>query len=367
MTHPRRRHGEGSLYRTGGRWIAAVSLGMVGGKRRRKYFTGATAGEARDARRAWQQARGDLLDPRADQLTLSDVLEPWGAEYRQTLKAESTWAPSYEPKVRLYIVPRLGSIRLAVLSSALVLQAFEGLTPNTRRVCIRLVRSAVAYAVDRGWLLRNPIASLRAPRLARTPIRREWWTGDQIRAFLTATQDDEMHPLWVVLAKGGLRVSEALGLTRFDLKGNVLMVREQRARRGKGTTDLKTLASHRSFPVDEELVAALQAAPGETLLFPWTRRAVYGRLATAIRKAGLPRLDVHGLRHSCATHLLKSGVHSYVVAQRLGHSEAMLLQTYAHADAEEQAAAAAVAFGSANEQPTVAPPHALHNTYRNGS
>jgi integrase len=46
---------------------------------------------------------------------------------------------------------------------------------------------------------------------------------------------------------------------------------------------------------------------------------------------GLPRIPLHGLRHSWATLTLESGVHPVIVQERLGHSTiAVTLGIYSH-------------------------------------
>jgi integrase len=50
-----------------------------------------------------------------------------------------------------------------------------------------------------------------------------------------------------------------------------------------------------------------------------------------IRKAGLPHIRLHDLRHTHATLLLKAGVHPKIVSERLGHANiGITLDTYSH-------------------------------------
>jgi integrase len=50
-----------------------------------------------------------------------------------------------------------------------------------------------------------------------------------------------------------------------------------------------------------------------------------------VRKAGLPHLSLHGLRHAFATHMLSLGVNPKVVSEWLGHSSiAVTMDTYSH-------------------------------------
>jgi integrase len=50
-----------------------------------------------------------------------------------------------------------------------------------------------------------------------------------------------------------------------------------------------------------------------------------------LKKAGLPKIRFHDLRHTCATLLLGRGVHPKLVQEHLGHATiAMTLDTYSH-------------------------------------
>ena len=50
-----------------------------------------------------------------------------------------------------------------------------------------------------------------------------------------------------------------------------------------------------------------------------------------LKKAGLPEIRFHDLRHTCATLLLGRGVHPKLVQELLGHATiAMTLDTYSH-------------------------------------
>jgi integrase len=52
----------------------------------------------------------------------------------------------------------------------------------------------------------------------------------------------------------------------------------------------------------------------------------------ATEAAGLPTIELHGLRHTHASMLLRAGVPITAVAQRLGHEDpSITLSTYAHA------------------------------------
>ena len=59
-----------------------------------------------------------------------------------------------------------------------------------------------------------------------------------------------------------------------------------------------------------------------------------------LMRAGLPRIRFHDLRHTCATLLLRRGVHPKVVSELLGHSTIqMTLNRYSHVVPDMQQAA----------------------------
>jgi integrase len=65
------------------------------------------------------------------------------------------------------------------------------------------------------------------------------------------------------------------------------------------------------------------------------------RTASLVRHLGLPKLTVHGFRHSHASLMLQAGVHPKVVSERLGHASiAITLDTYSHSIPAMQSEAA---------------------------
>lgn len=58
---------------------------------------------------------------------------------------------------------------------------------------------------------------------------------------------------------------------------------------------------------------------------------MYREFKSIIKKAGLPDIRFHDLRHTAATLMLQQGVHPKIVQERLGHSDISLtLNIYSH-------------------------------------
>jgi integrase len=70
-------------------------------------------------------------------------------------------------------------------------------------------------------------------------------------------------------------------------------------------------------------------------------RNMYREFKSIIKKADLPDIRFHDLRHTTATLMLQQGIHPKVVQERLGHSNISLtLNTYSHVLPSMQDAAA---------------------------
>ena len=110
--------------------------------------------------------------------------------------------------------------------------------------------------------------------------------------------------------------------------------------RGSGVDALR---NHRTRQLEERLVAG-PAWRDEDLVFSTISAgrsaAITCLVATsrALKRAGLPRIRFHDLRHTCATLLLRRGVHPKVVSELLGHSTVtMTLDRYSHVLPDMQA------------------------------
>ena len=69
-------------------------------------------------------------------------------------------------------------------------------------------------------------------------------------------------------------------------------------------------------------------------------------LRQAVKKAVLPAIRLHDLRHTHATLALQAGIHPKVVSERLGHANSSItLDTYSHAIPAMQEEAAVLIAG----------------------
>jgi integrase len=152
-----------------------------------------------------------------------------------------------------------------------------------------------------------------------------------------------------------------------DLDGGSLQVRRtlQRTAEGPRWDDAKTAHSRRRIALPELAIAALrshrvrQAQEQVQLGEAWRdhdfvftdaaggRLSIYyfdtgGWFGKVVKRAGLPMIRFHDLRHTAATLLLEQGVNPKVVSEMLGHkSVAVTLALYGHVTPHMQREAAA--------------------------
>jgi site-specific recombinase XerD len=156
-------------------------------------------------------------------------------------------------------------------------------------------------------------------------------TRDQVVRFLKSVPDLEMRTIFITIYAAGLRISEAVALTKKDIDSDRMVIV---VRQGKGRKDRYVMLSDQLLSI---LRAHWKRARLQRLLFPGpdperpiTTRSVQRACREAVRAAGLDAsVTVHTLRHCFATHLLEQGVDIRVIQDLLGHRHIMSTTKYA--------------------------------------
>lgn len=206
------------------------------------------------------------------------------------------------------------------------------------------LKGAILDAVDDGLITKDPtrkaIIKGKAPRAKKPKYLNQF----ELHKLLEALElGEEANWDWLILliAKTGLRFSEALALTPsdFDFSRQTLSVSKTwDYKSNSGFTPTKNASSVRKVPLDWQLVIQfselMREKPKNSALFANGKvynSTVNGVLARRCRKAGVPVISIHGLRHTHASILLFAGVSIASVARRLGHASMTTTQkTYLH-------------------------------------
>jgi len=308
--------------------------------------------------------RGAYVAP--SKQTLADYLrDEWLPAKKATLKP--TTLASYEMQIDAYVAAsEIGAVALSAIDgpclSCFYAELLEhgrrngegGLSPKTVRNIHGMLHKSLADAVKWGRVLRNAADAAEQPRKA-TPEMRVWASED-MRAFLEHVRGDRLLAAWHVLTTTGMRRGELLGLrwSDIDLGRECLSIRQTRTvvKSSPETGSPKTSKGTRTIALDPATVAALRshrrrqseerlawgAAWKDTGLV-FVREdgeAIHPERFSSwfqqhVRRAGLPLIRLHDLRHSYATAVIRAGVPLKVVSQRIGHaSPAITMAIYQH-------------------------------------
>lgn len=351
MAKRRRGAGEGSIYKYRNGWAAHVTVGTdEAGRQRRRVVYAATRAEVvakLDEERALA-ARG-AADTRA--LKVGDYLKAWlddVAAQRVRPGTLDVYALALRP-----VREELGGVALRRLSP-LHLQALlrrleeRGASARARQMTVTYLKTALRDAVRMRLLPSSPGDAVDRPRAPRPEIRH--LDARQVRALLVAAAHDPLEALYATAVGTGLRLGELLGLKwcDLDLDAGTLHVRRalvEEVRTGRRTlAEPKTKHARRKVDLPAFVVAALRrhharlgATPHpERLVFtspqgePVRRSNLHRRSwKPLLKRAKLPDVPFHALRHTAATLALEAGVNPKVVQERLGHARiALTLDTY---------------------------------------
>ena len=197
-------------------------------------------------------------------------------------------------------------------------------------------------AIHQKLLAHNPAEGCALPRLERKEMHT--LTADQLSAFLREAKNTGVFEMYYLELATGLRRGELLGLKWQDVDFNqgTITVRRQIGRINGVVTEgpLKTKNAYRVIPLGEQAVAVLHSQKEKTAseyVFPSpsggpiSPDSVRNMLRRVLKRAGLPYVRFHDLRHTFATLALQNGVDVKTVSGMLGHfSAGFTLDTYAH-------------------------------------
>jgi len=336
------------------------------GRRRQKTET--FHGPRRKAEARWRAVQVELdrgWNPPAGQgtQTVGEFVTAWLAwrrEHRHWRITTQAWA---QQLLEHYVQPSLGGDRLDKLTPWVIQQAvrdWHRRSPHAARQSLALLRRALAQAVRWDLLARNPAEGVESPLV---PSRStEWWDADTAGRFLAYSHEDPWWAAYALALLAGLRRGEICGLQWGDYDPEARVIQVRRARvdvpGGPQISEPKTARSQRVVPCDPLLAEILshhqarqararQAAGDDWAEGDWVITTSIGTpvgprnllraFQSACRKAGVPVIRFHDLRHTYASLLRETGADFRVIADLLGHSDPRFTaKTYTHSRLEEQ-------------------------------
>ncbi len=336
--------------RKDGRWEARF---YIKGSRKYKSVYARSYTEAKDKLALIQDEVYVPSNP--CKLRFSDVLDLWLTARRDTIKTTSFL--SYKTKIDKHILPWFGRKKYCSLSSD-DLDKFksekllEGLSEKYVADMVVLIKSITRYAI----LVHNyadPFQRVKPPKTTRTEPK--LLTADEQKRFIHKCMFGGLAGLGCFLAMfAGLRIGEVCGLRweNIDLTAGVLSVRNSVARVGIGEKSKSTVmllppkseTSARDIPLPKFLINLLKtfrSSPDHFILSdtvkPIEPRTMTNRFKSLLKKAEVPSVKFHSLRHSFATNFLRKTGDIKSLSEILGHSSVNItLRVYIHSSMEQK-------------------------------
>lgn len=335
------------------------------GKLIRKEFYGKSKKEAEDKRDEYLNGikNGLVIDHHT--ATLGPLMKSWLYEVvRVSDKIKPSTFERYESIYRNYIKDsKIYGIRISNLKSIQLQRYYNelyenGKTSNQIKNLNKLLKKFFFYAVDEGYILKNPCSSksLVIPgEVEKEDSEIEIFTDDEIEAIKKAIKGNRLEALILLALGTGLRQGELLGLkwNNIDMDKQVINVEQSiksvtiinaDGSRKYETKEqpLKTKNSTRTVPIPSNLIPVLKkheanqkadkikAGPlytesdyvfttesGKTI----DARNLLRAFKRILKKANVPYRKFHALRHTYATKLFERDVPIKTVQMLLGHSD----------------------------------------------
>lgn len=383
--------GEGQIVELeSGKYLVRASGGAdISGRRIRPAKT--IYGTRRDAVKALRDLQ-DQLDQGtyipAENMRFSEWISEWfEAEYGVEIGASrdellqcrrpGRTAETYESIIRVHLLPELGNVPLQKLRSTHLRSYFnkkKDLASTTLSNHYIVLNSILNAAVRERIIRENPAKHMMGKPTSDKHVPKSvldnCWDADEARQFLAAAK--QAGPQWAAFftlaLDSGMRKGELCGLKWDDIdweSGTVTIQRNLvRASKNKpifgpvknrrprtimiAPETISLLKAHRKRQVEIQLAIGRDKYKKFNLIFAkepgrYRRKDAIGaplqlnnlterEYAEAVKRAGVRLITFHGLRHTCATLLLKDRVAPHYVQTRLGHKDVRTtLNTYGHA------------------------------------
>ena len=333
----RRANGEGNIRkRKDGRWEGRYTVGHdpETGKAIIKNVLGKTQTEVKEKLKKAIEENVGIDYGKAKTYTVGSWLEVWMENYARVKLRPSTFKTS-QGFLKNHIKPQIGSIPLAGLTS-LDLQRFykhlldggrvdrieakkkpKGLAPKTVRNIHQMIGSAYNLAMEQHLVTKNPTQGCALPKVEHKEMKT--LTADQLSAFFHEARGSGVYELYYLDLATGLRRGELLGLkwTDVDFQRGALKIQRAISRQNGKVVEapLKTKNAYRTLPLSADAIDVLMQQRRKTGNSEWvfpsptggpmSPDSVLHMLQRVLKRARLPRIRFHDLRHPYVKHTTK--------------------------------------------------------------
>lgn len=344
--------GAGSISkRSDGRWIGRYTVILPDGRHKVMAVYGKTQGEVREklTQCLARRDKGEITN--GGGLTVGDFYEIWMGEIVENYLRPTT-IELYKRLFHKYILPVLGKKKLASLGVDDVQRCFnltKRYSDHQAQVVKKALSSMLVRAKKRQLIFANPTRDIEAKAIkSNEPAV---WDKQQLRCFLDEARESSSYYLaYAIMATYGLRRGEVLGIRWEDVDFTMgcIHIRQQiiSLNNKPQVGELKTDSSKRDLPLNNQLKALLSeqhSSNAKGLVFqtkngtPLAPRNFYRDFQKVAKRAGLPHIKIHALRHMAACFMRDEGIDPKTCQSILGHSTLdTTLKIYQHSDMEHK-------------------------------
>lgn len=213
-------------HRCKGAWVASIELDSTTGERRRKVVVRAKKPAAKAELERLRQAYTKNRNMSTTTPTVERWCEIWWKDFGKVRLKPGAGQKNYQSKIKNYIVPCLGKVKLDRLTTEHIeqLRRFiveeKGLSTTTAHGTHRVFSVILRDAMRRHLITENPCTLTDAPPKRRFEMKegRDYLSSADARTLLAAHDpDDGTVPLdlvrWSTALLAGARQGEVLGMT----------------------------------------------------------------------------------------------------------------------------------------------------------
>lgn len=277
----------------------------------------------------------ERLEPtEAANLSFEQVADRWLDTSRHTIKDSSHDRRQRSLKA---VSPFLSGIPIKNIAArhceAWLIKRGSNIAAQTFAHELNAMRAVFKYALDQGWILRNPAAEIKRRRIIskipNVPTREQF---NRVVATIRAEPRERGGAdLVELLAYSGMRLREATALRWRDANFSAGVFTVTGGEVGTKNHEQRTV------PISEKMRLLLEKMKRQRGKVSPDAKVIQVSsaikcLETSCRKLGFPKFHHHSLRHYFTTCAVESGVSIPTIAQWAGHKDggALLMKRYAH-------------------------------------
>ena len=340
-------NGFGTTYKLSGKrrkpWIARVTVDRSPAKNkdgsvkldaegnpciRQKYKTIGYFESQEEARDALTLYRQGYITPLAN-MTLKDLMDEWyeAKAHRVSYSSQNNYVNAIKRLEPLYHLS-MKDLRAAHMQRIIDLSHQEGLSRSTLTKIKAVLTMVYDYAAQNDIVMKNYAAFIVLPRKVKT--RTEIFSDFELKAMWDNSEDSIVQSI-LILIYSGMRISEMLKLTRFNVDLDKKIIR------GGVKTDAgkdrvipihpKTLPFVKNYlnMMGDRLICDERGKP-----FSYERYRM-GYYYPTLQRLGIRRLTPHKCRHTFATLMAAAHADTLSIQQIMGHTDyAMTANVYSH-------------------------------------